>query len=137
MKYSEDLKKAILDENFTETHEILTRIIEEDEPLNYFSDIFSLMENNPNLDYGMPGPVVHFMEKYYKKGYEKELLLSIKRKPIIHTIWMLNRILNDSNLENREIYMHEMENVLTREDVDPKLRKETERFIHFQNNKTS
>ncbi|MBQ4220938.1 MAG: hypothetical protein II666_15450 [Butyrivibrio sp.] len=55
-------------------------------------DLFVFMENNPNIDYGMPGPIVHFMESYYKKGYEDELLKSVKRKPTQHTVWMLNRI---------------------------------------------
>ncbi len=46
-----------------------------------------------------------FMEKKYKKGYEKLLLESIKCKPTEHTVWMLNRILNDVNLEDRNVYM--------------------------------
>lgn len=71
---------------------ILEKIKNEEKPMDYLADLFVFMENNPNIDYGMLGPIVHFMESYYKKGYEDELLKSVKRKPTQHTVWMLNRI---------------------------------------------
>jgi UDP-glucose 6-dehydrogenase len=74
------------------------------------------MENNPNIDYGMPGPIVHFMESYYKKGYEDELLKSVKRKPTQRMVWMLNRVLNDVNLIGREKYIGVMEEAIKRTD---------------------
>jgi len=52
------------------------------------------MEEHPEIDYGTPGPLVHFLERFYKKGYEEQLVLSIRRKPTCHTIWMLNRLIN-------------------------------------------
>ncbi len=45
-------------------------------------------------DYGSPGPLVHFMEDFHKRGYEDELLRSLDRQPIPHTVWMLNRLIN-------------------------------------------
>ena len=33
----------------------------------YIEWILHFMEENPKIDYGMPGPLVHFMEKKYKK----------------------------------------------------------------------
>lgn len=56
--------------------------------------ILRFMEENPGLDFGSPGPLVHFVEKFYGAGYEAELLASLKRHPTPHTVWMLNRIIN-------------------------------------------
>lgn len=56
--------------------------------------ILRFIEDHPNLDYGMPGPLVHFIEEFYLKGYEERLIESVGRKPTMMTVWMLNRILN-------------------------------------------
>ena len=56
--------------------------------------ILLFMEENPTLDYGVPGPLVHFVERFYGHGYEEELLASLSRRPISHTVWMLNRVIN-------------------------------------------
>jgi hypothetical protein len=37
---------------------------------------------------------VHFVEKFYGRGYEPEFLASITRRPTTHTVWLLNRIIN-------------------------------------------
>ena len=50
------------------------------------------MEDFPEADFGQPGPLTHFVEGFYKSGYEELLYQSIKRKPTLHTIWMVNRI---------------------------------------------
>jgi UDP-glucose 6-dehydrogenase len=94
----------------------LDKIKNEENPMDYFEDLFMFMENNPNIDYGMPGPIVHFMESYYKKGYEDELLKSVKRKPTQRMVWMLNRVLNDVNLIGREKYIGVMEEAIKRTD---------------------
>ena len=56
--------------------------------------ILRFMEEHPTLDYGMPGPLVHFIEEFYLKGYEEKLIESVSRKPTMMTVWMLNRVLN-------------------------------------------
>lgn len=56
--------------------------------------ILRFMEKHPTLDYGMPGPLVHFIEEFYTKGYEEKLIESVSRKPTMMTVWMLNRVLN-------------------------------------------
>ena len=45
--------------------------------------ILLFMEKHPTLDYGMPGPLVHFLEEFYRKGYEEKLIESVSRKPTI------------------------------------------------------
>ena len=56
--------------------------------------ILEFMEAHPDLDYGMPGALVHFVEEYYQKGYEERLINSVSRKPTMLTVWMLNRVIN-------------------------------------------
>ncbi len=59
--------------------------------------ILRVMERNPDYDFGSPGPLVHFVETFYRKGYEAELLASLKRQPTPHTVWLLNRIINHTS----------------------------------------
>jgi hypothetical protein len=56
--------------------------------------ILMFMEKHKDWDFGMPGSLVHFVEKFYRKGYEQALVESIERYPTSHTVWMLNRIIN-------------------------------------------
>jgi hypothetical protein len=56
--------------------------------------LLRFMEEHPDLDFGTPGPLVHFVEQFYRQGYEAELLASLARSPTSHTLWMLNRIIN-------------------------------------------
>lgn len=57
--------------------------------------ILLFLEEHPDVDVGTPGPLVHFVEKFYGDKYEAKLLESLHRKPTAHTVWMLNRIIND------------------------------------------
>ncbi len=56
--------------------------------------ILRFMEEHPTIDYGPPGPLVHFMERFYGKGYDERLIESMQRRPTSHTVWMLNRLIN-------------------------------------------
>jgi hypothetical protein len=67
--------------------------------------ILRFMEDHPELDLGTPGPLVHFVERFYGKGYESKLVASVPRKPTSHTLWMLNRLINgtDEGEERRRL----------------------------------
>ena len=129
-KILEVLTENIKKEDFEAIYEILNIIKEEDSML-YIEWILHFMEENPKIDYGMPGPLVHFMEKKYKKGYEKLLLESIKRKPTEHTVWMLNRILNDVNLEDRNVYMDVLKAIVKDSKYDEELRSLAKEFLEY------
>ena len=130
-KILEVLTENIKKEDFEAIYEILNIIKEEDSML-YIEWILHFMEENPKIVYGMPGPLVHFMEKKYKKGYEKLLLESIKRKPTEHTVWMLNRILNDVNLEERNVYMDVLKAIVKDSKYDEELRSLAKEFLEYQ-----
>lgn len=56
-------------------------------------EIFRFFERFPDADLGSPGPLVHFIEKFYPI-YIQQLVASVERQPTSHTLWMVNRILN-------------------------------------------
>ncbi len=56
--------------------------------------ILRFMETHPAIDYGTPGPLVHFVEKFPPDVRETELLRSLERRPTAHTAWMLHRVIN-------------------------------------------
>ncbi|WP_186198042.1 hypothetical protein [Burkholderia gladioli] len=60
----------------------------------FLDAIFAILENNPSEDFGSPGAIVHAVERYFGKGYEQKLIESLSRNPTIHTVWMLNRVIN-------------------------------------------
>jgi hypothetical protein len=56
--------------------------------------ILRFMEDHSSINYGQPGPLVHFVERFYGQGYEGKLLESVQRQPTVHLLWMLNRVIN-------------------------------------------
>ncbi len=42
--------------------------------------------NHPEVDFGSPGELVHFVEKFYHQGYEDLLLESVLKSPTVHNI---------------------------------------------------
>jgi len=81
----------------SETELIAISLKEERANLESVRVMLEFMEENPNVDFGSPGPLVHFIETFYGRGYETELMASITRKPTSHTLWLLNRIINGTN----------------------------------------
>lgn len=129
MKYLEQLKEAILSEDTYDTEEVLKQIEEDDNSFEYVKNILELMEENPYLDYGCPGPIVHYMEKYYGNGYEQLLYESVKRKPIAHTLWMLHRIINDVQGEEKESYINLIKETANNADLPDDIRSEAQFYL--------
>jgi hypothetical protein len=106
------LNNCISQDDFIDiAYEVIEEIEERDDADEAITPILELMERNPNVDFGMPGPLVHFVEKYYKKGYEEKLVDSLRRLPTKHTLWMLNRIINGSEGNNKEFFISILDEV--------------------------
>lgn len=65
--------------------------------------IFRFMEAHPDLEYGMPGGLVHLVERFHQQGYEEVLMDSVTRRPTWMTTWMLNRLINGTYDETKRI----------------------------------
>lgn len=55
--------------------------------------LFRTMERLDGVELGTPGPLVHTLEGW-RGAYEALLAESVRRKPVVLTVWMVNRILN-------------------------------------------
>lgn len=71
--------------------------------------VLRFIERNAERDLGAPGPLVHFIETV--SGYEEALLQSLQRLPTDLTVWMLNRILNVAEDEQRSRYLELMRSI--------------------------
>ena len=91
--------------------------------------LFRILEKNSDFDFGMPGQIVHTLEKHYKKGLEEELFKSLNRKPTFYTLWMLNRIINGtSDPKEKEGYMEMLKSILKME-IPDYLKKQAQHLI--------
>ena len=91
--------------------------------------LFRILEKNSDFDFGMPGQIVHALEKHYKKGLEEELFKSLNRKPTFYTLWMLNRIINGtSDTKEKECYMEMLKSILKME-IPDYLKKQAQHLI--------
>ena len=91
--------------------------------------LFRILEKNSDFDFGMPGQIVHTLEKHYKKGLEEELFKSLNRKPTFYTLWMLNRIINGtSDTKEKESYMEMLRSILQME-IPDYLKKQAQHLI--------
>jgi|SRR5579859_477035 len=82
-----------------ESGELVERWVEEGIGVEAVEPILQFMEAHANVDFGAPGPLVHFVERFYRHGYEECLQRSLRRRPTPATVWMLNRVLNGTRSE--------------------------------------
>ena len=74
------------------------------EPFELVEPILEIIATNPLVDFGMPGDLVHFVEQFYKHGYEELLISSVRKNPTPHNIWMVHRCYNDMKNPKREMF---------------------------------
>lgn len=99
-----------------------------------FEVMFKFIENNPTLDYGAPGPIVHFMEHFYSNEYNEALKQSILRSPTELTLWMLNRVINALDDERKSEFISLLREVESME-VSQELKDEANSIIEYQRKK--
>ena len=51
-------------------------------PYELVAPILEIIADNPSVDFGMPGELVHFVEQFYKNGYEELLIASVSAEVI-------------------------------------------------------
>jgi hypothetical protein len=94
--------------------------------------LISLLERHPSIEFGSPGEPVHTLETY-DGHYQKYLYASLERRPTYMTIWMLNRIINDtSNLDSRQQLMIKLKNCSVHNKADNWAKESALGFYKFQ-----
>ena len=119
MQDSEDFETVMMD--------CMEEIEEKYNQLDSVQPLLRPMERHPLTDFGSPGSIVHFVERFYKKGYEEELLLSLKRMPTLHTVWMRNRLINGTDQE--EVYLDLLKEISENVSYDKEIREEALHFL--------
>lgn len=112
-----------------EMEEIMDKIEAEGAGFEIVEKLIGIMERHPLADFGMPGAMVHFIEKYDPE-YIPLLINSIKRSPALHTVWMLNRCINGS--ENKEEYINLLKQVAENNNLDKAIRESAQEFVDYQ-----
>lgn len=94
------------------------RIESGDRAFTFAPGVLLFMEHHPEVDFGAPGPLVHYLEKFYRNGYEELLTESFKRRPTPHTAFMMNRLINGSSGEVKAAYLALLRGASERTDID-------------------
>ena len=104
----------VFSDNFTEVaYQVTDELIKSTNSFEAVDPIIRLIESNPSIDFGNPGPLVHFLEKFGEKEYDEKLIESIIRTPSGHTLFMLNRIINSiEDDDKKETYINLFDTVI-------------------------
>lgn len=98
--------------------------------LSAVQPILEFMEEHPDADLGVPGPLVHFVERFWRKGYEDLLLHSVQRRPTAHTVWMVHRLFNGAREEGeRERYWVGILSAATHPQADADVRQRVDLYL--------
>lgn len=112
--------------------ECVMAFVEQKFGIQVVQEVLDLMERNPLVAFGGPGALVHYVETFSNRGYEEMLCASIERAPTVHTLWMLNRVING---EDDEKYMKLMEMTSIRKDINETVRNVAIEFCKYQDSK--
>jgi hypothetical protein len=127
------LETAIGSDDFIDAcDDVVEELLKADDAPDAILQILRLMELNEGVDFGMPGPLVHFVERYYQVGYEDQLLASIARKATPHTLWMLNRITNGAEGELKSKCLQAMRVAVGNNDLSELARSTAKDFVEYQ-----
>ncbi len=91
--------------------------------------VLRFIEAHPDQDLGAPGPLVHFVEEFYKDGYEQLLLESVARRTTSLNVWMLNRLVNGSEGAEKQRYLLAMRALAADERAAPDVRALAQEFL--------
>ena len=93
--------------------------------------LLALAERHPQVEFGVPGPLVHTLETY-RSHYENLLLASLERRPTTTTIWLLNRLLNAMEGPGKQTLTAKLESLLTHPAADAQAQAAAQDFYRFQ-----
>ena len=93
-------------------------------PYELVAPILEIIADNPSVDFGMPGELVHFVEQFYKNGYEELLIASVTP----HNIWMLHRCYNDINNPQRDKFAEVIRELKNEESISVEIKDAIDEF---------
>lgn len=120
-----------------ESAQLVTRWEEQGMGVDAAEPILRFLEAHPNIDFGSPGPLVHFLEAVLLREREgalaDALVASLRRRPVSATTWMLNRLLNVTDEpKHRAELLAELERIIDHEEADAHVAEEAREFLDWQ-----
>ena len=91
------------DEEYYMDDDLIDVINEYPEPFELVEPILEIIGTHPMVDFGVSGDLVHFLEQFYKQGYEELLVFSVRKNPTGHNIWMIHRCFDDVVLRQEKV----------------------------------
>ena len=98
------------------------------DPMELVEAVLEIIGTNPAVDFGMPGELVHFVEGFYRKGYEERLIASVRRNPTPHNIWMVHRCYNDMKNPLHEDFLKLIESLRNDDSISDEIKNEINDF---------
>ena len=108
------------------SEEIMEQLEDEGVGIEITESLLSIMERHPLDDYGMPGAMTHFIERFYP-DFLPSLIASVKRRPAAHTVWMLQRCINAAS--DKEELIAVLRDVADDSSVEQIIRDEANSFL--------
>lgn len=96
--------------------------------------VLELMQKYPLVEFGTPGALTHFIEKFYKENssyYESILQQSVQKQPSIHTLWLLNRVINGTSAETAQVLIQTLKFIAEDTAEDAAIRMAAESFLQY------
>lgn len=118
-------------ENLDQLERLCGQIVELENGQLACQVLIKLLERHPEIEFGSPGAPVHTLEKFIGH-YESHLYESLQRRPTELTVWMLNRILNGKEDNDKGELLELMEQCSRHEVANEQTRKSAIEFIDFQ-----
>lgn len=132
-KLSALVSADIYEADTTMMYDLVESLEAEPNPFVSIETILRFFETHSDTFFGAPGPLVHFMEKFYRHGYEEVLCGSFLHRPTRQTAFMLNRLINGSSGAQKEEYIQMLDRALLRNDIDQSTSEEISRFRSLHN----
>ena len=128
---SESLERIASAEDFVAACYTLTEEWEQaPDGFDAVEPILRFIETHPRIDFGAPGPLVHFVENFCDQGYEEKLIESLSRNPVGHSLLMLNRVINGTtNLGERKRLIKIMSTAVTHPRADETARRDGTEYL--------
>lgn len=127
-EWIKEMEERIDSHDFEEIQEdVIYKIQSANLGRNAIEPLLRFMERHPLTNFGMPGAIVHYVEQFYKKGYEDLLIASIQRRPTLHTVWMVNRIKNTK--EDSDKYIEILTAILAKQEIEEEIKTSIREFL--------
>ena len=110
----------------------LEELLPEEVDTDYLEPLFSLLGNNPDINFGSPGNIVHYLEKFEEDIYIPLLYKTLDEHPTQHLVWMLNRYLNAVEGEKWEEGIICLRKLSARSEVNSPLKEVVDHFLAYQ-----